>query len=60
MLATVLRFDAPWMSFGGVVVDHHGFTERFPGRSLLTGLVANAIGLDHSDTDALQDLQEER
>lgn len=52
-----LRFDGLLMSFGGVMVDHHGPTDRFPGLSLLTGLFANALGYRHSDTDALETLQ---
>lgn len=56
--AIVLRFDAPLMSFGSTVVDRHGFTDWFPGRSMVTGLLANALGYDHrdsADTQALQD-----
>jgi CRISPR system Cascade subunit CasD len=55
--AIVLRFDAPLMSFGGVVIDHNGFTRRFPARSMLTGMLANALGYDHRDADLLQNLQ---
>jgi len=36
------------MAFGGVAVDALGPTTRFPGRSLLTGLLANALGWDQS------------
>lgn len=54
----ILRFDAPLMSFGGVVVDQHGPTERFPGLSLLTGLCGNALGWSHRDVDLLDALQE--
>ena len=53
----MLRFDAPLMSFGGVMVDQHGPTDRFPGVSMLTGLFANALGWRHNDFDALQALQ---
>lgn len=56
--ALILRLDAPLMSFGGTTVDRHGFTDRFPRRSMLTGLLANALGFDHrdsTDTQALQD-----
>jgi CRISPR system Cascade subunit CasD len=54
----LLRFDAPLMSFGGVMVDHHGPTERFPGLSLLAGLFGNALGYRHGDAQALEALQE--
>ncbi|HRI11271.1 MAG TPA: type I-E CRISPR-associated protein Cas5/CasD, partial [Nannocystaceae bacterium] len=51
------RFDAPMMSFGTVAVDAIGHTAPFPGRSLLTGLLGNALGWDHRDADALTRLQ---
>ncbi|HFE43960.1 MAG TPA: type I-E CRISPR-associated protein Cas5/CasD [Nannocystis exedens] len=57
MDALLLRLDAPMMSFGAVLVDAIGHTLPFPGRSLLTGLLANALGWDHRDTQALQRLQ---
>jgi len=53
----LLRFDAPLMSFGGVMVDQHGPTDRFPGLSLLTGLLGNALGWRHGDAAALGQLQ---
>lgn len=53
----LLRLDAPLMSFGGVVVDQRGGTLSFPTRSMLTGLLANALGYDHRDFDALERLQ---
>ncbi len=54
----LLRLDAPLMSFGGVVVDERGVTEPFPGRSMLTGLLGNALGYDHRDAAALRRLQD--
>ena len=57
MRALILRLDAPLMSFGGVMIDQHGFIERFPGTSLLTGLVANALGWEHGDFERLEALQ---
>lgn len=56
--ALVLRLDAPLMSFGGVVVDEGHPTLRFPIRSMLAGLVANAMGCDRSECDALDALQD--
>lgn len=53
----LLRFDAPLVSFGGVVVDRHGVSFEFPARSLLTGLLANALGLDHRQAELLERLQ---
>ncbi len=57
MDALILRFDAPLMSFGGVMVDQHGPTDRFPGLAMLTGLLANALGYRHGEFDRLQALQ---
>lgn len=57
MRALVLRLEAPLMAFGGVAVDNHGVTERFPGTSMLTGLLANALGWDQGDFAAHEALQ---
>ncbi len=57
MEVLVLRFDALLMSFGGVIVDQHNVTDRFPGTAMLTGLLANALGWQHGDADALAALQ---
>lgn len=54
----LLRFDAPLMSFGAVVVDQYHPIWRFPGTAMLTGLLANALGWDHRHTDKLQALQQ--
>ncbi len=54
----ILRFDAPLISFGGVVIDNNGVTRSFPARSMLTGLLANALGYEHRDFAALQSLQQ--
>ncbi len=54
----LLRFDAPLMSFGGVLVDEHGVTHELPGLSMLTGLLGNALGYRHQDFASLERLQE--
>ena len=54
----ILRLDAPLMSFGGVAVDNLGPTEMFPTQSMLTGLIGNALGYDHSQWQQLQRLQD--
>jgi len=46
------------MSFGGVAVDHVGPTLRWPGASMLTGLIGNALGWDWSDRDVHVRLQQ--
>ena len=54
----VIRLEAPLMAFGGVSVDQEGPTRDFPAASMLTGLVANALGLRWSDRSAHQALQD--
>ncbi len=54
----LLRFEAPLMAFGGVLVDHCGFITDHPGRSLVAGLLANALGWDHADQERIQTLQD--
>lgn len=46
------------MSFGDTAIDEIRPTRELPGRSLLTGLVANALGLEHRDVEALDRLQQ--
>ena len=53
----ILRFDAPLMSFGAIAVDKYNPIWRFPARSMLTGLLGNALGWDHRDTAKLDTLQ---
>lgn len=57
MHVLMMRMEAPLIAFGGVVVDENGVVTRFPGRSLLTGLLANALGWDQSQADDHQRLQ---
>lgn len=45
------------MSFGAAVVDQYNPTWRFPGKSMLAGLLGNALGCDHRDVERLQTLQ---
>ena len=54
----LLRLDGPLMSFGGIVVDERGVTEDLPTRSMLTGLLGNALGYEHRDAARLQRLQD--
>jgi CRISPR system Cascade subunit CasD len=57
MKALIIRLDAPMISFGSVMVDQHGYIHRFPGMAMFTGLVANALGWEHSQFERLQELQ---
>jgi CRISPR system Cascade subunit CasD len=54
----ILRFDAPLMSFGAPIVDQHGEINPYPAQSMMTGLLGNALGFDHSEFDRLDRLQE--
>ena len=53
-----LRLAGPLVSFGGVAIDQVGPTRDFPSASMLTGLVANALGLRREDATAHQELQD--
>lgn len=53
-----LRLHAPMAAFGGEIVDAHGVIRNVPAQSMLTGLLANALGWDRSmraEHQALQD-----
>lgn len=54
----VLHFEAPLISFGGVAIDQVGPTRDFPAASMLTGLLANALGYLRTDSAAHQQLQD--
>lgn len=58
MEVLILRLEAPLMSFGDVAVDEIRPTARLPARSLLTGLLGNALGLEHTDVEQLDRLQD--
>ena len=40
----VLRLEAPLSSFGAEAIDNFGMVDDFPAASMLTGLLANALG----------------
>ncbi|MBN8892687.1 MAG: type I-E CRISPR-associated protein Cas5/CasD [Rhodospirillales bacterium 69-11] len=54
----VLRLEAPLVAFGGVAIDAIGVTRDFPAASMLTGLLANALGWQRTDRAAHQSLQD--
>lgn len=54
----LLRFDAPLISFGAPIVDNRGVIQPYPALSMMTGMLANALGYDHSEFDRLEKLQE--
>ena len=54
----LLRLDAPLMAFGAPIVDQHGVTGDVPLPSMITGLLANALGYRRTDFGLLQRLQD--
>ena len=54
----VLRLEAPLLAFGGVTIDQVGVTRDFPAASMLTGLLANALGWERTQWQAHQALQD--
>ena len=54
----VLRLEAPLLAFGGVAIDQVGITRNFPAASMLTGLLANALGWQRTEWQAHQALQD--
>lgn len=59
MKILLMRLKAPLMSFGDVdASEEFGPTMRHPGKSMIAGLIANALGLGHDRPEATQDLQD--
>lgn len=58
MKILIVRFDAPLMAFGGPSVDALRVDRPFPCASMLTGLIGNALGWDHSYGERLNRVQE--
>ena len=54
----ILRLQAPLLAFGGVAIDHVGVTRDFPALSMLTGLLANALGWERTEWEKHQALQD--
>jgi CRISPR system Cascade subunit CasD len=54
----LLRLQAPLMAFGGEAIDQRGIIRDIPAASMLTGLLANALGWSRTETDLLDALQE--
>lgn len=53
----LLRLASPLVAFGGETIDNYGVIRDFPALSMLTGLVANALGWDRSEGPRLDRLQ---
>lgn len=54
----LLRLEAPLQAFGGETIDNYGVIRAFPALSMITGLLANALGWRREDTEQHQRLQE--
>ena len=54
----ILHLEAPLMSFGGEIIDNLGVIRPFPAVSMLTGLLANALGWRRIERLRHQDLQD--
>ncbi len=54
----LLRLEAPLMAFGGETIDNLGIIRDFPALSMVTGLLANALGWRRENTAQHDRLQE--
>ena len=54
----VLNLESPLMAFGGETIDNLGVIRWFPAVSMLTGLLANALGWRRVYRERHQDLQD--
>lgn len=54
----VLRLSSPLIAFGGEAIDNRGVIQDFPALSMLTGLIANALGWDRSEDERHNRLQQ--
>ncbi len=52
-----MRLQAPLIAFGGETIDNHGVIRDFPALSMITGLLANALGWRREDSERHDRLQ---
>lgn len=55
----LIRLSSPLIAFGGETIDNFGVIRDFPALSMVTGLLANAMGWDRGD-DVLHNRLQER
>jgi CRISPR system Cascade subunit CasD len=55
----LIRLSSPLIAFGGETIDNLGVIRDFPAISMVTGLIANALGWDRGD-DILHNRLQER
>ena len=53
----LIRLASPLIAFGGEAIDNYGVIRNFPALSMVTGLIANALGWDRSDDELHNQLQ---
>lgn len=53
----LIRLSSPLIAFGGETIDNFGVIRDFPAQSMVTGLLANALGWDRADDLAHNRLQ---
>ena len=54
----ILSLESPLMAFGGETIDNYGVIRWFPSASMLTGLLANALGWRRIEQERHQQLQD--
>ena len=54
----ILNLESPLIAFGGETIDNLGVVRWFPAASMLTGLLANALGWRRTERERHQRLQE--
>lgn len=54
----LIRLSSPLIAFGGETIDNFGVIRDFPALSMVTGLIANALGWDRADDEQHNLLQE--
>ena len=54
----LIRLRAPLIAFGGETIDNYGVIRDFPALSMMTGLMANALGWGRGDDTLHNRLQE--
>ena len=54
----ILNLESPLMAFGGETIDNYGVIRPFPAASMLTGLLANALGWRRVERERHQQLQD--
>lgn len=54
----ILRLASPLVAFGGETIDNFGVIRDFPALSMVTGLLANALGWDRTDSECHGRLQQ--